>query len=445
MNRLKTLCLLALLFPLAAARPGRADPPPADVLSPALKTALQGLSAEDYKAREKALTDLQRVLAQQLQAILATDDPESQSRLAALLEFNDGISRWAIEALKLPDQQRQAQLKWGLSPKALPAIAKLYSASDDRRVEGVRDLARMDDPEVSFVLARLLDDPERAVYLAAMEAVWDRKPTDAVVNSLWNRAVEAGFAAYNPAPVVVAGGVNVAFRGRIIGGAVYDNALYRRMQDHQIATDVLVNLKAPQLTPKLQALFEKADQALSAGDPNGRMWMYMAQSEPMKNAYRLVEAYKTKEIVPLVYHIATARITSRSQGQFGNEKYFWSNRTAALAAVVRMTDQNAEDYKLRKLTQIGSMWCVPTEADENAGLVKLKAWWQKNSAAFGGKLAPAEAGAAATQPATAPAAEGPVPAAVPLPAGVRIQNLQIQGGGQIQIQGQNVQIEIKGQ
>ena len=250
---MQAICLLATLLRFSACPTEAAET--SAVLSSAMREALPGLSAEDYQTREQAQKQIQLALGQQLASLLGNHDIEAEARTAALLEFNDGVTRWAIDALQLPPEQRQAQIKWGLNPEVLPIVARIYSPTLNNRIEGIKQLPKYDDADVSFLLARLLSDSDRAVYLGAMEAVWDRKPTDAIVDALWYRAVENGFALPNSQPVG-RGGNMVFFRGRPIGDNI---AASRRLQDDKIAVEVLINLKAPQMRDRLKTFFEKAE------------------------------------------------------------------------------------------------------------------------------------------------------------------------------------------
>src|ERR1035437_4091989 len=254
----------------------------AEALSPAVQHAIAELSTDDFKTRQEALQKLELALGQQMKLLVASEDPEVQSRLTSLLEFNDGLARWVLDAMKLPADQRKALLDLGLRPEVLPTIANVFSPEADKRGEGVKALGKIDSPEATVILARLLDDPERPVYVAAMEAVWDRKPTDAVVDALWNRAVESGFAGIRPQTVVQL--PNVAFRGKPVaggGGVVFLGGVYRG-QDASLACDVLINLKAPQVNAKLGAIMESLEK-IAATSP----WKLNGQTEPMKNIYRL--------------------------------------------------------------------------------------------------------------------------------------------------------------
>jgi len=158
MTRIPSIGVLAVVFLLAGGVSARAADK-SEVLSPVVKEALDGLSAEDYGVREKALQQLEVALGRQLQAMVSLDDPESQTRLSALLEFNEGLTHWAIDTLKLPDEQRKTQLKWGLAPEMVATVAKAYSSNADRRLEAAKELAKLEGEEPALLVAHLLNDP----------------------------------------------------------------------------------------------------------------------------------------------------------------------------------------------------------------------------------------------------------------------------------------------
>ena len=61
---------------------------------------------------------------------------------------------------------------------------------------------KLQDPRVTDLLARAIDDPEQQVYVAAMEGVYDRPATDAVAEALawaWDRSDTNAAAAATPA------------------------------------------------------------------------------------------------------------------------------------------------------------------------------------------------------------------------------------------------------
>lgn len=368
---------------LLAARLAIAEPP---TLSPAVAAAITQLSADDYTQREKAVAQLQLALGQETRALLEVNDPEAQARIAEMLTYEQGLCSWAQDVLKLPKDKQKEALDFGLKPAVLPHVAGLYAKDVTRRVDAVKALSKLPDPAITDLLAKALDDPEQRVYVAAMEGVWDRPPTDAVVDSLWNRAIMAQFATMRP-QVVNRPPESLTFRGKsiqVIDNG--DNSLYLRTQDNQLAADVLAHINAPQIGKRLQSLFEEVEAAYAKKNPNGDqdVWMYMPTQESMKNASRLAEASKPKDAVPVLYRIATGPALQKSSGQISRQSFYWSNRTWALALTLKITGQSTDDWNLRIITSLSGMWTQPSEADEKAALVKLRQWWTKDHDQWGG-------------------------------------------------------------
>jgi hypothetical protein len=349
-----------------------------------VERALHDLGTADFGNREKALADLQSALARQLLALLSTRDPEVESRLRQLLEFQAGITRWALDLLALPPEKRAAAVAFGLRPEMVRIMPKLFSDAAAERLAGVKDLRDRPGDEATDLLAKFVDDPDRAVYVAAMEGLWDRRPTAAAIDALWFRAVDAGLAVYRPQ--ATAAGEPILFRGRAVGaGTVSDtSALYRRAQDGALACDVLAHLQAPEVLGKLVRLLDEVDAA--AANPAGRtIAIYSSTQEPMKNVARLLEVYKPPAVAPVLYRIATGRVAQRSQGQVNAIRYYSTNRTWAIAALLQLTGQKPEDAKLARQPLLNGMWATTGEADEEAAVAALKKWWAAHGGEFAGK------------------------------------------------------------
>jgi len=369
-----------------AAGPDQGETP---ALSPAVMAAVGQLSADDYAQREKALAQLQAALGQEIRAMMDVRDPEAQARMGEVLGFEQGLCAWAKDVLKLPQEKQKAALDLGLRPDVLPHMAGLYAKETARRVEAVKALRKLPDAGVTDLLVKALDDPEQRVYVAAMEGVWDRPATEAVAESLWNRAVTAQFATMRPQPMDRLPD-NVTFRGRPIQVVDNgDNTLYLRTQDNALATEVLAHLQAPGVAGKLKALFEEVEAAYAKKNPNGGggeqdVWMYMPSQDSMKNAARLAEVYKPREIVPVLYRIATGPALQKSSGQINRQPFYWSNRTWALALTLAITGQSTADWNLKVQANLSGMWTVSGEADEKAAMTKLHEWWAKDHEKWGG-------------------------------------------------------------
>jgi hypothetical protein len=208
-----------------------------------------------------------------------------------------------------------------------------------------------------------------------------------VVDALWSRAVTAQFATYRPNVQAVPG--TMSFRGVPVQvQSNGDNGLYDRTLDNSIAADVLVHLNAAQLVPKLRGLLDEVEAAYGKKNPNGDgtqdVWMYMPSQESMKNAAKILMAYKSKEMVPVLYRIATGPILQKSSGMQGRTQFYWSNRTWAMAALLQSTGQDPADWNLKVQANLSGMWTFPTEGDETATMAKLKDWWGKEHEKWGG-------------------------------------------------------------
>jgi hypothetical protein len=98
---------------------------------------------------------------------------------------------------------------------------------------------------------------------------------------------------------------------------------------------------------------------------------------------RLLEIYKPREAMVVLYHMARGPLMQRMPGVMNNEKYFWSNRTAALAWLVTLTDEKPEDYHLKRMMQMGGIWTVPSEEEEHDAIKKLEEWVAANGEKYG--------------------------------------------------------------
>jgi hypothetical protein len=355
-------------------------------LSPGVAAALDKLAADDFAVREKAALELQMALGREIRALTQADDPESQARVAVLLTFEQGLCAWVKEVLKKPREQQKDLLDFGLRSEVLPHVAHLYVPQAALRLEAVRALQKNADPHVGDLLAKAIEDLDQPVYVAAMEGVYDRPPTPAVAEALWNRAVAAPFAANRAQPAVDP--PRVTFRGRSIPPLYNsDNAQYQRAQDNALATEVLAHLKPPEILPKLRELLDDVERTYSGKGPEGQdnpdIWIYMPSQDGMRNVTRLIGAYEAPEFMAALYRLATGPALQRTPGQINRQPYYWSNRTWAIALVVQNSGQSPADWNLRTMAQLSGMWVMPSERDETAAVAKLREWWGKEHEKYG--------------------------------------------------------------
>jgi len=365
MRRLIPLLIFVLLAPRAFADAPATSP---STISAPVQSALSNLSSDDYHVRKKALSDLESALAQQAISLASINDPESQASLTTALEFNNGLNHWLVDLLKLPPDARNAQLDFIKRADLLPTVSQIFGADEQKSTAAVHQLAAITDPSADVFLAHLVDNDSRAVSLAAMEVLWDRNPTDVTVDVLWQRAVESGFYRVekpaSPPPT---------FRGRPVPDTSGIFTSLRAARDADIACEVLIHLQAPQVEAKIDNYLQRALDHIADADPKAAI-PYFSNIGPIRNIYRLIDAYKPQSALPALYVIATGRAVINYNGHNGNAHFYFSNRTAAIAEVLMLTNQNPDDYGLQRHDATFAKWIVASDAAEKDAINKLQAW-----------------------------------------------------------------------
>ena len=333
---------------------------------------------------------IQRGIAEQTRMLATVEDPEARLRLSQVMQFNESLSRFAMDMLELPAEQRRKMLAWGFDPQHVDAVNLAYAADSDRRVEGARALAQFKGPEADTLLAVLVDDYERDASLAAMDVMGDRPASDILVDALWRKAVEypmmqfgqnygLGLMEQNAISRTSGSPKTLNIHGRMVQIYDYERGTMqysRRVMDGDVACEILVGWKAPRVEEKLVALF--AMLAEPRNDPNKMRWRILSPDYGYTgvNLRRMVEAYRPKAAVPyLIARLSTGAGDGYNQ-MINNQMYRYSARVDALALLVKVTDQNAEDYKLVNMPMWGGRWLMAgDEKQEEAAAKKMKEWW----------------------------------------------------------------------
>ncbi len=404
-------------------------------LTPEMLEALKQLSAEDFQARQEAVTKLQQALAkhfqqmvlvqelmlkiqanlaQQLQEMTLDPDIESQSRVASLMEFNSALSRWAIDVLALPEPRRDAFLKWGLSPEGLPLVVRAYARKDEVRATAAKDLAKLDGDAPMWLLEQLVNDPDREVSLRAMDAIWDKPATPQLVDILFTKATAAIINQYRQRPQRIR---TINVHGRII--QIYDQDVLanQRMQDGDIAADLLIRMKSPLVNAHLADLFNEMTAAIK--DPNDYRWRLLSPNYGGggQTITRLVEAYKPKEAVCFLMKVLDTTYQDGSNASINNVSYRYSMRIDAAALLLHLTGQDPETYKIRKIANFGDRWVMQGQEKEEGEMVRaLQQWWYEHYKEYGGEEPPKPAAPVTPAQPAVPVKPVPVPAPARVPA-----------------------------
>jgi len=377
------------------------------------------LSADDFAVRQEALEklqqtvganmkrtillqetiiQLQQALVDQLVVLTHVRDLEGVARSAAVLEFNEALSRWAIEAMQLPADQRAAVLQWGLSAEGMQIVSRAYSPNSDVRVAGVAELSRVPGTAVSVLLARMISDTDRAVALAAMDALWDRPPTPQGLAVLWDRGIGAIMVNYGMPRTERNRVLN--FHGRMI---TVNNANNINWEDSAVATDVLAHLQAPETAARLRTfLLDLANAPTDNNNNNYRYQMLLPNyGGPGQNLTRLIDAFKPREVISVYMRFITnPAINDGNNGEatINGKTYHYSMRIEMAYRLCKAIGQDPDTYGFRKVPQYGDRAMLEgSQKEEDAALGKIKAWWETHKFEYGEKPT-----AAATAPAAKP-------------------------------------------
>jgi hypothetical protein len=411
---------------------------------PEMLDALRQMTSEDFKTRESAVNQLeaamtrqfqqmvqvqdvllrvQQGLADQLAQMTQTPDTEGKTRVAGLMEFNSAVSRWAVDVMAMPGEQREAFLQWGIKDENLPIVARAYNRKGEVRAKAAREIAKLSGPQADWLLVQLLNDTDREVSLTAIDAVGDRPPTPAIMDCLWDRAVGVAMAQFRQR---AARQRTITIRGRAI--VIYEqdpNTNGSRQQDADMVVDILIGYKSEEITNRLNAMFKEMSSSVTSG--SDYRWRVISPNygEGGKAISRLLDAYKPREAVGFLIKVVNMENSDGYDTTVNNnEKVRYSSSIDGAALLIKAIGQDPEDYNIKKYQNFGDRWLLKGGQPEEADLKKkIMAWWRLNQKAYTGgtsaTITPSTMPfAAATQPGAAGAAglRGAPGGAVILPA-----------------------------
>lgn len=338
-----------------------------------LRAALVNLAADRYAVRQHASAEIRTALAARMARLVHAAGPEQRNRLTELLRFNANLSRWALACMALPSRQRQAMFAWGLKPKLLPLVAGAFSRRASRQAAAARRLARRSDPQVDWILARLLSSPRRLVYLSTMAALWTHRPTPALVEILWRFIITPSVF-----PPVADQNRVVRFHGRRI--TVPRLAMlnpWQRLQDSHYAEELLAHWKPPGVASLLTAYARRA--AAHPAEPNlfsdpNMMWQ-------AKNYVHLFMIFRPAAAVPFLLRLTALPPRNVVSTIFNRQPTYWDSRTTALYLLILAAGQDPRRYHFFHSPWYGGRWLVPAAADETKAITALTAWCRSHAVA----------------------------------------------------------------
>lgn len=337
-----------------------------------LPQALDDLASQRYAQRQAASQAVEKALAKQMQQMLNAAGPERQARIRKLLDFNIYLSRWAKAIMQMPPSQQQAMLQWGLQPNVLRWVGRAFSSSPADRAAATHPLANIPGAPSDWILQKLLADPHRQVYLNAMDALWDRKPTAQMVATLWRRAVLLGI---TPMPMNTGPKAVVNFRGQRITLQPMVN-YWMQIQDGPLAARELVHWH-PKLLATLMVSYLKK---ISMETPGFNQAMPNVLATPSnlqaRSFQQLFLLYKPKEAVPYLLRLAHQNAYQNVNFSFNNKPQHWSNRTEPLYLLTIMAGWKPAQSNLHIGTLYGGIWITSTLKQEDDAIKKITAWFK---------------------------------------------------------------------
>ena len=327
------------------------------------------LSSQKYATRQAGSADIRQALASLVAGMMQAGGPERTARVDHLLEYQGDLTRWARSLLHLPLKKRMALLHWGLGPRMLPLVAGAYSHNLQRRAEVAHPLAKIPGSYTDWLLERLLRDSHRLVYITAMDAVWNRKPTPAMVKTLWRRAVLMGMSPY----VQPNRKYTAIFRGQRIIIQHFDQTYWMQVQDGTLAARELAHWKSPQLSVLVCRYLAQVCRA-----PQMQSVLSQPTAVQSKNFTKLAEGLKRSAVGPYLLYLLKRPMLNNMNFNFNNMLAHLSNRTLPLFLLVKMAGLSLASYHFYKVIPFGGVWGVGTIAQENQGIKKITAWYAKH-------------------------------------------------------------------
>jgi hypothetical protein len=383
------LASLAVTASMAVGTTTLADSSPSSPFS--IASAMEQLSSPDYADRRKAIKAVESYLAAQDAAWLNTQDVEVQEQVATALQFNRQLTSWLLELNKASEVQKREGLTFLTGPELAPILGQLFSEDPDTRVQGVHKLAGIHVVGADQLLAHFLRDDEPAVSIGTMEILWDRNPSEATIQGLWNVGVGDQVQAFlhpTPQPPTT---TRLMFRGEPLTvpahmgyAAIVDPKASERFKA-EAARIVLAHLKTPEVEGLInKSLQDVADTLKSPDETSGVFSNYLRKQvlwDTLLSLSSIGEECGFKSSIPGFFALATVPVTKEREIGFsiagGPAPAYYSIRTSALLTVLLLTAQHPSDYGMLEGKERSPVWATPNRGSEDQAVEKLKGWWKQ--------------------------------------------------------------------
>ena len=350
------------------------------------RQGVEDLASQRDAARQAGSAAIRHAMVSLMGQMIAAGGLVHQARVGRLLKFQADLSRWGEALMKLPPQRRMSLLQWGMAPNILPLVAEACSDNPRRRANAAHPLAQIPGWNADWLLERLLTDPCRLVYITAMDAVWNRKPTAAMVKAMWRRMLpdfQWGRMGYFPACRYQ---YTARFRGQQIM-VVYvdkDRTYPNALRDSELAAELLEHWKPRQLNALVVAYL-----AGVCRHPQAASVISQPKSMQAENFAKIAVGMPRAAVAPWLLYLLHRPLTMNVNLRFNNRPIHFSNRSLPLWLLVKLAGLSPAAYHLHKVHNFhampemgisnGNYWVCRSVRGEDTGIQKITAWYAKHS------------------------------------------------------------------
>jgi hypothetical protein len=370
---------------IEAAVTNKAATPVEAVLNLAAALSKQGRNAAYL---QQLTTVAQQRLSAQVIVLARERDPETAARAANVLAFMDAFSRFLADQVASESADAEAIVAWGLEPGNVPLVAASYHRGETERSGASGALAQSGSKYADVLLARLIDDGDREVSIRAMDAAYDREPSEVLVDALLKKAIlntlrnsgisiEKATGPRNPAQ-----GKQLQIRGR----SFHINDAYiefnRRAADGEVAVDVLLHYKSDLVKQRVGVLFEKI---IAQGGANAVRYLSSPNyGSTAVHATRIIQQYRPASLYAVLVGSLLAPSSGGNTQTINGQECYISARTEMIGYLVQLAELDPEHYNLTQMRNWGYGWMIKGGVkEEEKAAADLVAWWKVHYKEFG--------------------------------------------------------------
>jgi hypothetical protein len=329
-----------------------------------IRQSLDGVASSRFQVRRHAGKALADAIRMQTRAVILAGTRGFWQATWPLLQFEYGLTRFAIMALQAPPAVRKVELHWCFVPanRQLAAYSFVHdyfllSQTADRLSH------RHNDPVAMRLLAHLLNSRSQYVFLHAALAYYHFVPTPRMVHKLYSGCVpgEFSFDFHPPTPVVLLG-----------QKIVLNSKPLPIMHFHAVDAAILTHWKPPAVKRLLV-------ETLAKWVIDGRKMKYCpvnGQARSWPAFLRLFNTYRPVAAIPLLLQLIKKPGLNVMSGGQGNKAIYIDNRMYLIRILIAIVGRQPTDFGMVHVPHswASGSWAFRGLSQENRAVDALKQW-----------------------------------------------------------------------